>query len=71
MSGTKKSLNLQWEYDLFDCAFIVNGIEQAINHGGVTREAIAEYDIIIENSANEALQSIPFKIIYNPTFGLL
>lgn len=71
LSGTKKSLNLQWEYDLFDCAFIVNDIEQAINHEGMTREAIAEYNIIIENSAMEALQSIPFKIIYNPTFGLL
>ena len=70
LSGTKKSLYLQWYYDLFDQAFIIDGIEQAIEHTGWTREAIAEYNIIIENSAYEALQCIPFKIIYNPMFGL-
>ena len=57
---------MQWGYDLFECVFIVNGIEQAINHGGVTREAIAEYNIIIENSAKEAFKVFHLRLFIIP-----
>lgn len=49
---------------------IVDDIETALNYEGTEREVIAGYDLVIRNNNGEALQRVPFRIIYNPYFGL-
>lgn len=69
--GTKVSTSLKWRFNLFDHSTFIEDIESAINYEGTTRYVISEYDLVIKNSAFEALQRIPFRIIYNPYFGIL
>ncbi len=69
--GSKVSTSLKWSFNLFDHSTFIEDIESAINYEGTTRQVISEYDLVIKNSALEALQRMPFRIIYNPYFGIL
>ena len=69
--GSKVSTSLKWRFNLFDHSSFIDDIESAINYEGTTRQVISEYDLVIKNSAFEALQRMPFRIIYNPYFGIL
>lgn len=69
--GSKVSTSLKWSFNLFDHSTFIEDIESAINYEGTTRQVISEYDLVIKNSAFEALQRMPFRIIYNPYFGIL
>lgn len=69
--GSKVSMSLKWSFNLFDHSTFIEDIESAINYEGTTRQVISEYDLVIKNSAFEALQRMPFRIIYNPYFGIL
>ncbi len=68
--GTKVSMESQWYFNFFDQSFFVDDIETALNYEGTEREVIAGYDLVIRNNNGEALQRVPFRIIYNPYFGL-
>lgn len=69
--GSRVSMSLKWSFNLFNHSTFIEDIESAINYEGTTRQVISEYDLVIKNSAFEALQRMPFRIIYNPYFGIL
>lgn len=43
-------------------------IADALENSNGERKVLTEYELVIMNSELEALQRVPFRIIYNPMF---
>lgn len=66
--GNKVRLVDKWTFNLFDQNIFVASIADALENSNGERKVLTEYELVIMNSELEALQRVPFRIIYNPMF---
>lgn len=68
-TGTKLALQDKWTFTFFNSSEFLNLLNNALNNASGEERTISVFPMIICNTEKEQLQSVPFAIIYKPTFA--
>ena len=68
-TGTKLALQDKWTFTFFNTSNFLNLLNNALNNAEGEERTISVFPMIICNTEKEQLQSVPFAIIYKPTFA--
>ena len=67
-TGTKVSMQDKWRFSFFNTSQFLDLLNDALNNAGGEERTISAFPMFICNTEKEKLQSVPFAIIYRPTF---
>ena len=68
-TGTKLALQDKWTFTFFNTSNFLNLLNNALNNAEGEERTISVFPMFICNTEKEQLQSVPFAIIYKPTFA--
>lgn len=66
--GTKVSMQDKWRFSFFNTTQFLNLLNDVLNDAGGEESSISVFPMVICNTEKEKLQSVPFAVIYKPTF---
>ncbi len=67
-TGTKVSMQDKWRFSFFNTSQFLNLLNDVLNDAGGEESSISVFPMVICNTEKEKLQSVPFAVIYKPTF---
>ncbi len=67
-TGTKVAMLDRWRFTFFNTSNFLNLLSDALDNAGGEERTISVFPMFICNTEKEKLQSVPFAIIYKPTF---
>ena len=67
-TGTKVSMQDKWRFSFFNTSQFLNLLNDVLNNAGGEESSISVFPMVICNTEKEKLQSVPFAVIYKPTF---
>ena len=68
MAGTYVQLTQMWRFDFFNSNLFLSRLQDALYRANGAEKVISDFNLTICNTNKEALQAVPFVIIYKPVF---
>ena len=66
ITGVKQGLNWTWNFSFFNSAYFLNKLDWVLMGSGGSSGYHQDCNVIVCNSEQEAMQLIPFQIVYDP-----